>query len=220
MAMLIRLPLNSRLDGNGQRIKVTYRERTVAAGGKRGFVRRGGLVAVHCTRLRHKGRGREVRPVVPRSPTACVGDREVPPTDLGNGEFVSRVGKSVKPAAAVDGGEMLDSVHGLMVYNQSDRDWIVFDRASGFSSRLPARLFAGALSSVEHDVPPVAEGTSLALACHLLPVHIFDQSTRAQFVTLVTAIEALPAHKHESTGPQPPRRKPIPQVRNMRKEGR
>lgn len=118
-----------------------------------------------------------------------VGARQLFSIDVGAETYVAHRGG--QPESAEGGGPRVHpTVHGLYVYEQGEEDLFAFGQANAFVSQTPTQLFEEALNAVTPLTPP-PDGSSLALACDLLSLADFDQTGRARFVTLVTALEAV-----------------------------
>jgi hypothetical protein len=80
---------------------------------------------------------------------------------------------------------------GVHTYEESERDEFVWALPGAFRRQYPSELLNEHLDAVAELDAVTDDRQSLALACDLLAGVDFDSSTRARFIRLVTALEAL-----------------------------
>jgi hypothetical protein len=110
--------------------------------------------------------------------------------DVGTDEVVSWPGPPIVDAARERGVQMLPGVHGVLVFEETTNDRVMWGMAGGIVSGAPEKLFVDALTSAERLLPAIDQ-SALGLACDLVSLLDFETSDRARFVALVTAVEAL-----------------------------
>ncbi len=117
--------------------------------------------------------------------------------DVGRDTVISGPGKVVVDAAKQAGMQLLPSIHGLQIYKQTGEDkhlWVV---ASAVVVT-PEDKFSQHFAAVAELVPPL-DGSRLALACDLYAQALFETSPSAQFISLVTSVEALTEPEEQRT---------------------
>lgn len=108
--------------------------------------------------------------------------------DVGKDERKGGVSKFIKEEAKKAGRIILDDIHGLMTYSEELPVNVISLSASGILSMSP-KIFIDELIRIFSLNPELSEKQTLAL--ELYNMSHFESSSRARFVTLVSAIEAL-----------------------------
>lgn len=111
------------------------------------------------------------------------------PFNVGRERVISAAYRTVLDNAAAQGIQLLPSVHGLMVYEQTADDRQLWAVARGIAST-PHNALLECLRAVVNLSTP-SDDSRLALACELYSQALFETSRAAQFISLVTAIESL-----------------------------
>ena len=108
--------------------------------------------------------------------------------DVGKDERKGGVSKFIKEEAKKAGRIILDDIHGLMTYSEELPVNVISLSASGILSMSP-KIFIDEFIRIFSLNPELSEKQTLAL--ELYNMSHFESSSRARFVTLVSAIEAL-----------------------------
>jgi len=116
--------------------------------------------------------------------------------DVGREEKKGGIGKSIKDAAKKAGRILLDDVHGLMTFSEElPVNFISISSPTIIISK-SAQMFIDDLTRIYNSVPELTHKQTLAL--ELYAMSHFESSSRARFITLVSAIEALSLRKKRS----------------------